>query len=312
MHMSKSAGANRFLLIKAWGCGFWSDTQDVLTKLILAELTQREPIVYWGNNSLYSVSPEGNAFEEYFLPVSEYSVEDLLGKGFSIHPPFWNEEILLREDPWKYTRYMRDVESSLKSTENILVSDTHNYVEDLLPWIGEGHPLHGRNALAVYREAVDKYLRTRPDIVAEIEEFSGRNFTAGPILGIHLRASDKIREVENLHAINSLYEKEINDFLKANPGGRLFLLTDSESYLSYYRRLYGEILCHTDCKRTASAIKGVHLMPYEEKRRKGIEVLKDTYLAAKCDYFLGNPHSNVTKAVNWLKHWDEDKIKMIF
>ncbi|MGB8078567.1 MAG: hypothetical protein WCF09_11900, partial [Gallionella sp.] len=35
----------RFLLIKAWGYGFWSDVSHVLGQLLLAEITGRTPVV---------------------------------------------------------------------------------------------------------------------------------------------------------------------------------------------------------------------------------------------------------------------------
>ena len=57
IHPSDYEGEQRFLLIKAWGFGFWSDVLHVLGGLMLAELTRRQPVVFWGSNSLYSLSP---------------------------------------------------------------------------------------------------------------------------------------------------------------------------------------------------------------------------------------------------------------
>ncbi|MFH1020476.1 MAG: hypothetical protein V1782_07685, partial [Pseudomonadota bacterium] len=44
----------KFLLIKAWGFGFWSDVSQILGQLLLAELTNRTPIIHWGSNSLFT------------------------------------------------------------------------------------------------------------------------------------------------------------------------------------------------------------------------------------------------------------------
>jgi hypothetical protein len=70
--------SNRFLLIKAWGCGFWSDVSHVAGQLLIAELTDRIPVIFWGTGSLYaSENPlVKDAFIMYFLPVSNYSVYD--------------------------------------------------------------------------------------------------------------------------------------------------------------------------------------------------------------------------------------------
>jgi hypothetical protein len=37
-------------MIKSWGAGFWSDMDDVQSKLPLAEITNRKPIVFWGKS----------------------------------------------------------------------------------------------------------------------------------------------------------------------------------------------------------------------------------------------------------------------
>jgi hypothetical protein len=39
-------GHARYLLIKAWGFGFWADLDHVLGALLLADLTRRVPVVY--------------------------------------------------------------------------------------------------------------------------------------------------------------------------------------------------------------------------------------------------------------------------
>ncbi len=78
---------DRFLLIKSWGCGFWSDVDHVMGQLLAAELTNRTPVIYWGPNSLYAKSFQSNAFDLYFEPVSEYTIQDLVRRGIRfIHP----------------------------------------------------------------------------------------------------------------------------------------------------------------------------------------------------------------------------------
>ena len=43
-----AAPGERFLLIKSWHAGFWSDVSNVLGAIFLAEMTNREPIIHWG------------------------------------------------------------------------------------------------------------------------------------------------------------------------------------------------------------------------------------------------------------------------
>ena len=56
----------QFLLIKAWGFGFWSDVSHVLGCLLLAEITGRTPVTYWGRNSLFRDGSGQDAFRLYF------------------------------------------------------------------------------------------------------------------------------------------------------------------------------------------------------------------------------------------------------
>ncbi len=66
----KSVARQKYLLIKAWGYGFWSDMDHVVGQLLLAELTGRTPVVHWGSNTLFGASGVANAFELFFRPVS--------------------------------------------------------------------------------------------------------------------------------------------------------------------------------------------------------------------------------------------------
>ena len=82
--------AERFLLIKAWGYGFWSDVSHLLGQFLIAEITGRIPVVHWGSNSLFGDETDQNAFEFYFEKVSTIGVNDLQNKDFDYWPPKWN------------------------------------------------------------------------------------------------------------------------------------------------------------------------------------------------------------------------------
>ena len=43
-----------------------------------------------------------------------------------------------------------------------------------------------------------------------------------------------------------------------------------------------------------------------------IEVIKDTYLAAQCDFFIGNGYSSLSNTVMRLKDWPETNIKLLY
>src|SRR5437762_3271404 len=59
----------RYLVIEAWGSGFWSDMSHVFGCLLLAEITGRIPVTHWGGKSLFT-DGSADAFQCYFKPVS--------------------------------------------------------------------------------------------------------------------------------------------------------------------------------------------------------------------------------------------------
>jgi hypothetical protein len=68
----------RYLLIKGWGFGFWADMAHVTGSLLLAEITGRIPLVYWGPESLFGDSRSTTPSPSTFEPVSSLSLEQLV------------------------------------------------------------------------------------------------------------------------------------------------------------------------------------------------------------------------------------------
>jgi len=247
----------------------------LLGQLLKAELTDRTPVVFWSKNSLYGTEEGENAFERFFLPVSGFSVHDLNGK-------------------------------------NVIVHDLDTGMEEAVPYIQTGHLLCGASMHELYSIMLKKYIRLQPDIQQEFDLFYQEKMLNKNMIGVHIRGSDKILEVNHLHQLNECYPAEIEKFLKISPDAHIFIMTDCSDILSEYIQAYGDRLIYTDCKRVLKADKGVHFQNYSDKKRKGIEVIKDTWLAAKCDYFIGNGYSNVSRAVSELKRWPDGSMKLLY
>jgi len=307
--------ADRFLLIKSWGCGFWSDVDHVMGQLLAAELTDRIPVVYWGTNSLYSESFKGNAFELYFEPISGYTVEELNQPGFTYYPPIWNGKNLTMEDLDKVAWAYRNLGDMMHSNANVLVSDTHYFIRPMLHYIPKSHWAYGMTAHQIYRCLFDKYIRLKPDIQEEIQQYYDEFMkNSKPLLGVHIRGGDKVREVENLSHLNKRYHQTIQNFIKQYDIQKILLLTDCEEILTDFQKRYGQMVIFTDCKRGQinDTENAPHLTNYSERRRKGIEIIKDTYLAAMCDFFIGNGYSNVSYTVKRLKDWPDSNIVLFY
>jgi protein O-GlcNAc transferase len=298
----------KFILIKAWGYGFWSDIDHVLGQLLIAELTGRIPIVHWGDNSLYRDPEDDNGFENYFEPVSPYTIEDLVGQSYTFYPSKWSADNLKSNNlnKWRGEESRLSGAVLLSRTEDVVVSDFHSYVEDLRLWIDPLHSLGDKSTQEIYRYLYQKYLKLKPEIERDIEQFWSENLADRPTLSVHVRGSDKKKESSILDRVNQEYHQSIARYLEIIPNALIFLLTDEVSKLEEYQQKYGERLRYTKANRTSTDL-GIHYQKQASARQMGLEIIRDTYLAARCNYFIGNGHSNVSTTVLHLKEWAEDR-----
>ena len=116
-------------------------------------------------------------------------------------------------------------------------------------------------------------------------------------------------EVGRLADINAGYFARIDELVGAHPQLSIFLLTDSEQFLKDFQSRYGSRLLHSACTRS-STTTGVHFSGHPGMRIAE-EVILDTYLAARCDFFLGNGTSNVSTTVRHLKDWAEGTYSLL-
>ncbi|MGP7818799.1 O-fucosyltransferase family protein [Niallia sp. 01092] len=316
---------SRFLLIKSWGYSIWEDVDHVVGQLLVAELTNRIPVVHWGMDSLYSESISSNSFELFFEPISNYTVKDVILPNHTYFPPVWTYENVLVEDADKLKWKNRDLNSMMNSDANVLVSDVYYHVSSIIPWIKEGHPAYGKTPHQVYRYLFDKYIKFNPEIIKEAKQFihTHPDFRdEKPILGVHIRSNALVNEIGQIYNLNNNYHPVIWNFMHSYQCRHIFLMTDSKKYVTEFGKLYGKYdkLIPSDSKKTF--LKGrVHpnRSNYPNKRHKGIEleidtreIIKDTYLALQCDYFIGNGYSSLSNTVLRMKDWSESNIKLLY
>jgi len=304
--------ADSYLLIKSWGYGFWADIDHVLGQLLLAEITSRTPVVHWSNSSLYSDGSNSDAFELYFKPVSSFTIDDLLRSDHSFFPPKWSIDNIYDESVNKFSgQYSRMAGLYyLNRPENVLVSDFHTYISDLMHWIPLDHHLYGEDGKSIYRYLFEKYLKLQPVVEEEIECFYKEYLSTGNHIAVHVRGSDKLLESKDLFALNASYHDVIDKFLGIEPDVSIFLLTDYEPVIKEYNERYPGKVITTQCARTDNS-QGVHYQFQNRKVKNGVEVVKDAYLAAKCKYFIGNGRSNVSTSILHMKNWDSDHIRLL-
>ena len=296
----------RYLLIREWSAGFWSDVDHVLGMCLLAEVTDRIPLVWWGEQSNFRAPGVANAWESFFAPVSQARPGDLENKDLRVFPAKWRGRAPTGRiaNRWSGEGSRLVGLHLLDREEELVVSDFHTGVNVLLAWLPSSHPLSGKSVPDAYRYLTAKYLRPRGEILAVADRFAAAHFGNAPVVAVHVRASDKIQEVSALEALSAEYFPVVERWLAAAPDAKLFLLTDGIRVRALYEKRYGARLVTTASTRTDSAV-GVHFMQHADPGRIGVEVMVDTYLAARCSQFIGLGYSNVSLFASYLKRWPE-------
>jgi hypothetical protein len=292
----------KYLFIRSWGHGFWSDVHHVLGQLLVAELTHRIPIVWWGENSLFRDGSGANAFPLYFDAFTTSGLPAEL-IDLSIYPSKWNLGNLFGAgfNLWHGMESRVAAAYLFARPEDIVVSDFYATLASIQPWIGQTSSYYGRTEDDIYRQLCEKYLRPDPIIAQQVEAFYQSQMAGRNWISVHVRGSDKLFESSGLHLTNLQYQAYIERILELNPGIGIFLLTDSVEVLESYRTHYGDRLLTTSALRTKGNI-GIHLQG-RDGYAIGKEVLIDVLLAVRGDYFIGNQESNVSLAISSLKHW---------
>ncbi|MEX2618158.1 MAG: hypothetical protein WD767_18885 [Alphaproteobacteria bacterium] len=230
-----------WLLIKCWGYGFWSDVEHVLASLLLAEMSNRTPIVHWGQNSYYIDAGTEEAFGTLFDPIAPLNLAELAAEEGDIYPAKYRRDNLdaVGLNIWdgSYSRFSGLY--LLNRPERIVVSDFFTQVLELLPWLRADHWLHGASPMDAIRLLYEKYLVPARDIRARVEGFIAENFTQRPVLGVHVRNVDKGSEDTTVHETNRGIPVLVDRYLAQVPGLRLFLLTDSNPVIEAFTARYG-------------------------------------------------------------------------
>lgn len=301
-----------YLLIKSWGYGLWSDVEHVLSSLLLAEMTNRIPIIHWGINSYYIDEGTDEAFGTLFEPIAPLTMAELAAEEGEIFPPKYHRGNLdaVGLNIWEGSGSRLSGLYLLNRPERIVVSDFFTQIAELLPWLRADHWLSGTSVNDAIQLLYEKYLVPKPDIRAGIDGFIAEHFTSRPVLGVHIRNIDKASEdpgvVDGVLTIRSL----VDHHMTQNPNLRLFLLTDAEHVVKSYEDGFGERVFHIDCARTRGLVP-LTWRNTDRRRQLGVEVITDTYLAAECDYFIGHGSSNVACMVACLKRWKDGTIQLI-
>jgi len=182
---------DRFLLIKSWSYRLWSDVEHVLGQLLIAEITNRIPVVFWPTHCLHNGFIHTNGFELYFEPVSNYSIFDLAKPGYTYYPPLWDADNLLVEDTRKDTWMYRSIGDLISSDANVVIGDVYFSISEIIPFIKKDNATYGMTAMEIYRYLYRKYIKIKKDILMEVQGYYQSWLKDWhPLLAVHVRREE--------------------------------------------------------------------------------------------------------------------------
>jgi hypothetical protein len=200
---------NKFLLIKAISHSLWKNVHHLVELLLVAEITERIPVVYWGTNCLYNEVIYNNAFDLYFESISPYNIYDVIHAEYTFYPPIWKYDNLTSDDPDKNGLKYRNIGDFIGSNADVLVSDINIYITRIIPFIKKDHPVYGMTPLQIYRYLFNKYIKLKPDIKEEIQKYYNTNFkNTSHVLAVHMPGDftlDIYSQIKRYNDINCLY-----------------------------------------------------------------------------------------------------------
>ena len=294
----------KYLISKAWGYGFFSDVMVSLGHLLIAELTHRIPMVYWGTNSLFRSPETENAFNVYFLPASTANRADISRPECAFFPPKWNYQNIDKENHGKwvgpYSRmHGRDF---LNRKEDIVVCDFYTAIAELTHLLPKDSPYAGKDLTQGYHRLITRYINPKPEIVERAVALHEQLVGADAALAVHFRGTDKAGEITNitLEQLLEHYLAATRQVLAKGAYERIYLMTDDTRALDSFRQAFGHRLVYTDIGRLSAGV-GIH---YQDPGiERGMEVLIDTLIAMRCKAFIGNGFSNLSCFIHAAKDW---------
>jgi len=306
-----------FLLVNSWGSGFGFELLYLLGQLLVAELSNRTPVIHWGQNSLNSLYNQHasdanyNAFEDFFEPINSYNAAGMQvivkNTDGSIFPRHWKTQPLnkfIRRTKWRdpKTRLLNQITPIfyLNRPERVLVSGEYLTLQMMIQWIPDDHSLFGKTTEELYRTLFHRYLKPQKHIVNIVEQFTKETLQGKSFKAIHLRGTDK-RNERISGDIDQINESLISELSAMGGSDQIFLMTDDVAILSRMKEKFAERLVFADAIRGSESNEGGIHHQHSDKRRLGEEVLIDMLIASQADHFFGCGTSYLAAMINSIR-----------
>lgn len=309
---ARSSPDNRFLLIRSWNAGFWSDVDHVLGCLLLASLTNRTPVIHWGPDSRYGGSETNNAWNHYFEPVSSTSVQDIAQSASSCFPPKWNHSNLSGPSINRFSGKHSRVSclSLLNRAETVVVADFFTSLAGVHFYLRPDHPRFNQSPQDVYRDLLSSTVRPLALHVSSAARFASQHFTRRPVLAVHVRGTDKVEEDPAANDWNHRLAALADQALSSGRVQSIFLMTDTAAAQTGWKKHFKEaLICPPS--QVIDGTAGLHFAQGLDPVALGTEILVDSLIATHADHFAGLASSNIPRMIGMLKSWPSGSLSLM-
>ena len=277
------------LLILARREGLFSLVFQVLGLAHLAEKAGLTPVVYFNRQCLYW-SDQGyqgsrNVWEYFFEPLSSVKIENL----FSL-------DTIVSED--------LSLEQFRELTRGTRVKVTNTYPDVVEYW----SPLGIQSERNFVHRLMSKYMVFKPVIRAKADAYSQSCFGPNSVIGVHYRGQEKASGSDGVvrgrtRELKRAFFREMRSQIERRPGSRLFVATDSASFLDEAKEAFGDAVLFREARRLPTDNESVGLHFTSDAQKYGAvlaeEVLIDALLLARTNCFI-HGISNVSNAVLYM------------
>lgn len=296
----------KFFLIHSWGSGFGFDLLYLMQQLLIAELAERKPVVYWGANSLYNDNPQQDCFTQYFEPISDLNIDDLTSFMPDVFPVHWQKRDLrdyIRRTRWRNTlnnqQYKIGGAYFFNRSEKVVVGGEYGSVGMLRPWLALKHRYAGVMVGDIYRDLVRRYIQPKQHFYDKANAFIQKKFGGQAFIAMHLRGTDKQNEKQSssIANINRDLIQKVNNLTNDLP---IFLMTDDLEQLKIMQGIFGKRLHSFNIDRSDNQSQGMHHTS-KNKSQMTEGVLLDMLVASRSSHFYGCGLSYLACMVSYMQ-----------
>jgi len=161
------------------------------------------------------------------------------------------------------------------------------------------------------QDAFHRHIRVKTSILEFADRFAEEHFSGSRVLGVHFRGQEmRTAPGHPLPATPRQMVARAQTLMAERRYEKVFLVTEEQSYLDFFRSVFGSRLVATDAFRTYETnAYNLGLGP-DHKYQLGLDVLRDTLVLAKCNALLCGG-SNVSVFAEFLNAGRYDVVSRI-